>query len=56
MGSENYHPIEYQLFYLNLRSNALDRVAAYVSARACEGATPAFEGAAAGEDIRIDSP
>lgn len=26
MGPENYHPIEYQLFYVNLRQNALHRV------------------------------
>lgn len=25
MGSENYHPIEYQLFFMNLRRNAVDR-------------------------------
>jgi hypothetical protein len=29
MGPENYHPIEYQLYYLNLRANAQERVAAY---------------------------
>lgn len=29
IGPENYHPIEYQLFYMNLRSNAQDRVDAY---------------------------
>jgi hypothetical protein len=30
MGPENYHPIEYQLYYMNLRSNAEARVAAYL--------------------------
>jgi hypothetical protein len=30
IGPENYHPIEYQLFYMNLRRNAEDRVAAYL--------------------------
>jgi hypothetical protein len=30
MGPESYHPIEYQLFYLNLRHNAEARVAAYL--------------------------
>lgn len=29
IGPENYHPIEYQLYYMNLRSNAQQRVAAY---------------------------
>lgn len=28
MGPENYHPVEYQLFYLDLRRNAATRVAA----------------------------
>lgn len=32
MGPENYHPIEYQLFYLNLRQNAVRRVDAYLAA------------------------
>ena len=32
MGPENYHPIEYQLYYMNLRSNAEARVAAYLRA------------------------
>ena len=32
MGPENYHPIEYQLFYVNLRRNAEARVAAYLRA------------------------
>jgi len=30
MGPENYHPIEYQLFYMNLRSNAEARARAYL--------------------------
>ena len=30
MGPENYHPIEYQLYYMNLRSNAEARVAAFL--------------------------
>jgi len=29
MGPENYHPIEHQLFYVNLRQNAVARVAAF---------------------------
>lgn len=29
MGPENYHPIEYQLFYVDLRRNAMQRVAAF---------------------------
>jgi hypothetical protein len=33
MGPENYHPIEYQLFYMNLRSNAERRIAAFLRAR-----------------------
>ena len=28
-GPENYHPVEYQLFYVPLRTNAVRRVAAY---------------------------
>lgn len=32
MGPDNYHPIEYQLFYLNLRQNAVRRVDAYLDA------------------------
>jgi hypothetical protein len=32
MGPENHHPIEYQLFYLSLRSNAAARVAAHLRA------------------------
>jgi hypothetical protein len=30
LGAENYHPIEYQLFYGNLRHNAKVRVEAYL--------------------------
>lgn len=30
IGPENYHPIEYQLFYMNLRRNAQERVSAYL--------------------------
>jgi len=33
LGPENYHPIEYQIFYLSLRRNAQTRVAAYLAAR-----------------------
>lgn len=33
MGSENHHPIEYQLYCLNLRANARERVAAYFRER-----------------------
>jgi hypothetical protein len=32
MGPENYHPIEYQLYYVNLRKNAVRRVEAYRAA------------------------
>lgn len=31
MGPENYHPIEYQLFYLDIRANAKARVDAYLA-------------------------
>jgi hypothetical protein len=31
MGAENYHPIEYQLFFMNLRQNAAARVAAFLA-------------------------
>lgn len=30
IGPENYHPIEYQLYYMNLRRNAEDRVGAWL--------------------------
>jgi hypothetical protein len=33
MGPENYHPIEYQLYYMNLRRNAERRVAAFLRGR-----------------------
>lgn len=33
MGSGNYHPIEYQIFFMNLRQNAGARVAAFRAAR-----------------------
>jgi len=33
MGPENYHPIEYQLFYLDIRTNARERVDAFVASR-----------------------
>ncbi|MEN8160772.1 MAG: DUF3089 domain-containing protein [Myxococcota bacterium] len=39
MGPENYHPIEYQLFYLSLRRNAGLRAAAWLREN---GATPAL--------------
>jgi hypothetical protein len=29
MGGENYHPIEYQLFYADLRADAARRVASH---------------------------
>lgn len=32
MGSENYHAIEYQMYFMNLRSNAATRVAAFTRA------------------------
>jgi hypothetical protein len=31
IGDENYHPIEYQAFFMNLRQNASARVAAFVA-------------------------
>lgn len=34
MGPDQYHPIEYQLFYVNLRKNAVRRVNAYLGAHA----------------------
>lgn len=30
LGPQNYHPIEYQMFYVNLRENAAQRAAAFV--------------------------
>lgn len=30
LGPQNYHPIEYQMYYANLRENAAVRVAAYL--------------------------
>ncbi|XYH93046.1 hypothetical protein ACMHYB_34970 [Sorangium sp. So ce1128] len=32
MGEGNYHPIEYQLFFMNIRENAASRVGAFLSA------------------------
>lgn len=32
LGVENYHPIEYQIFFMNLRQNAIARVRAFVTA------------------------
>ncbi|MGK3961750.1 hypothetical protein WMF38_52675 [Sorangium sp. So ce118] len=32
MGDGNYHPIEYQLFFMNIRENAASRLAAFLSA------------------------
>lgn len=34
LGSGNYHPIEYQIFFMNVRQNAAARVAAFASAPA----------------------
>lgn len=34
LGRQNYHPIEYQIFFANLRANAKARVAAYLQRRA----------------------
>jgi hypothetical protein len=33
LGGDNYHPIEYQLFYVNLRRNASERAAAHRAQR-----------------------
>lgn len=32
LGVENYHPIEYQIFFMNLRQNATARVHAFAAA------------------------
>jgi hypothetical protein len=32
MGAGNYHPIEFQLFYMNLPRNVAERVEAFLSA------------------------
>lgn len=32
LGAGNHHPIEYQVFFMNLRENAALRAAAFVSA------------------------
>ncbi len=34
MGPDQYHPIEYQLFYVNIRKNAVRRAKAYLEAHA----------------------
>jgi hypothetical protein len=34
LGEGNHHPVEYQLFYMNIRRNAAERVAAYLRASA----------------------
>jgi hypothetical protein len=34
MGPQNYHPIEYQMYWLNRRLNANARVAAFLDANA----------------------
>lgn len=34
IGPQNYHPIEYQIFYMNLRRNAEQRTAAWLRANA----------------------
>ncbi len=56
MGPENYHPIEYQLFYLDIRTNAYERVKAFVASRAGARASPAPRDAATGGDIHRESP
>jgi hypothetical protein len=33
LGKGNYHPVEFQLFYMNLRHNAAERVAAFLARR-----------------------
>ena len=33
MGRGNYHPIEYQIFFMNIRQNAMMRAAAFIAAR-----------------------
>jgi hypothetical protein len=34
MGPQNYHPIDVQLFYVDLRNNAVARVNAFVGSSA----------------------
>lgn len=40
-GPQNYHPIEYQLFYLNIRANATQRVKAFQSTQKTKSPKPA---------------
>ncbi len=37
MGPGNYHPIEYQLFYLSLRENARVRTAVHLGLSEADG-------------------
>lgn len=43
MGPDNYHPIEYQLYYLNLRENAELRVKAFLAKKRGAEKTPEKE-------------
>lgn len=40
LGPQNYHPVEYQLFFVPLRQNARARVAAFVARQASGTASP----------------
>lgn len=44
MGVGNYHPIEYQLFFLSLRENAKDRAAAFIQQATAKPASGASVG------------
>jgi hypothetical protein len=43
MGPQNYHPVEIQLFYGDLRANAQARVDAWLAARATPPPAPLLE-------------
>jgi hypothetical protein len=51
MGPENYHPIDVQLYWMNLRRNASERVGAYLAAHA---AAPSVPETAARRAARVD--
>lgn len=40
MGAGNYHPIEYQLYFMNLRTNAVARSTAWLTSNAAASQTP----------------
>ena len=53
MGVGNYHPIEYQLFFLSLRENATARAAAFIQQATAKpvGEVPATESAVGGTSV-----